>query len=71
MIECGYGKIINLSSTWCSSTDAGKGVYGIAKVAVSYMSAALSTEWAPLGAPVSDFITGHSLFVDGGWHAAG
>jgi len=124
MIDRGYGKIINLSSTWSSSTDLGKSVYGAAKAGVSYLTAALSTEWASLGvrvnaiaptstltestslafrenearaerlrsritlgrfaepsdlvgaalflaSPASDFISGHTLFVDGGWNAAG
>jgi 2-deoxy-D-gluconate 3-dehydrogenase len=124
MIDRGYGKIINLSSTWSASTDLGKSVYGAAKAGVSYLTAALSTEWAPLGvrvnaiaptatltestslafrenearaerlrsrikfgrfaepsdlvgaavflaSPASDFISGHTLFVDGGWHASG
>jgi 2-deoxy-D-gluconate 3-dehydrogenase len=124
MIDRGYGKIINLSSTWSASTDLGKSVYGLAKAGVSYLTAALSTEWAPFGvrvnaiaptatltestslafqenaaraerlrsriklgrfaepsdlvgaaiflaSPASDFITGHTLFVDGGWQAAG
>jgi 2-deoxy-D-gluconate 3-dehydrogenase len=123
MIERGYGKIINLSSTWSVSTDVGKSVYGAAKAGVSYLTAALSTEWAPMGvrvnaiaptstltestsrtfrenearvqrllshiklgrfaqpsdlvgaaiflaSPASDFVSGHTLFVDGGWHAA-
>jgi NAD(P)-dependent dehydrogenase (short-subunit alcohol dehydrogenase family) len=124
MIDRGYGKIINLSSTWSASTDLGKSVYGAAKAGVSYLTAGLSTEWAPLGvrvnaiaptstltestslafrenearverlrsriklgrfaepsdlvgaalflaSPASDFISGHTLFVDGGWHATG
>jgi NAD(P)-dependent dehydrogenase (short-subunit alcohol dehydrogenase family) len=123
MIERGYGKIINLSSTWSTSTDMGKSVYGVAKAGISYMTSALSTEWAPLGvrvnaiaptstltentarafrenevraqrllsrirlgrfaqpsdmvgaaiflaSPASDFVSGHTLYVDGGWHAA-
>ena len=124
MITRGYGKIINLSSTWSTSTDVGKSVYGLAKAAVSQLTASLSTEWAPLGvrvnaiaptatlsentiqaferdkaraerlrsrirlgrfaqpsdlvgaalflaSPASDFVTGHTLYVDGGWRAAG
>jgi 2-deoxy-D-gluconate 3-dehydrogenase len=123
MIEQGYGKIINMSSTWSESTDAGKVAYSAAKAAITRLTAGLSTEWAPLGVRVnalaptttltdftaramtasperaarllakirlgryaepadmvgpaiflasaaSDFVTGHTLFVDGGWHAA-
>jgi NAD(P)-dependent dehydrogenase (short-subunit alcohol dehydrogenase family) len=53
MIERGYGKIINVSSTWSVRTDMGKSVYGAAKAGVSYLTAALSTEWAPLGVRVN------------------
>ena len=53
MIERGYGKIINMSSTWSVMTDAGKSVYCAAKAAVSHLTAALSTEWAPLGIRVN------------------
>jgi 2-deoxy-D-gluconate 3-dehydrogenase len=120
MIERGYGKIINMSSTWSIATEAGKSVYCSAKAAISQLTAALSTEWAPLGVRVnalaptttmtesvkdmlsknpkraeylrsriklgqfakpsdlvgaaiylasgaSDFVTGHTLFVDGGF----
>src|SRR5215472_9896290 len=53
MIERGYGKIINLSSTWAVMTDDGKSVYGAAKAAVAHLTAALSTEWAPRGVRVN------------------
>jgi NAD(P)-dependent dehydrogenase (short-subunit alcohol dehydrogenase family) len=122
MIARGYGKIINLSSTWGSSSDAGKNIYCAAKAGISQLTAALATEWAvhgirvnaiaptttstdatrrnldanparavhllgriPLGryaspadlvgaalylaSPASDFVTGHTLPVDGGWLA--
>lgn len=123
MLARGYGKIINMSSTWSQSTEAGKAAYSAAKASVSQLTAALSTEWAPEGIRVnalaptttmtdftanvmrnnpqranemlsriklgrfaepedltgaavflaseaSDFITGQTLFVDGGWNGA-
>jgi NAD(P)-dependent dehydrogenase (short-subunit alcohol dehydrogenase family) len=53
MLERGYGKIINMSSTWAVATQAGKSVYCSAKAAISHLTAALSTEWAPLGVRVN------------------
>jgi NAD(P)-dependent dehydrogenase (short-subunit alcohol dehydrogenase family) len=58
MIERGYGKIINMSSTWSVATQAGKSVYCAAKAAVSHLTAALSTEWAPLGVRVNALAPG-------------
>jgi NAD(P)-dependent dehydrogenase (short-subunit alcohol dehydrogenase family) len=52
MVERGYGRIINLSSTWSVGTDAGKSVYCAAKAGVSHLTAALATEWGPLGVRV-------------------
>jgi len=53
MLERGYGKIVNLSSSWSAATDSGKSAYGSAKAAVRYLTAALSTEWAPRGVRVN------------------
>ena len=53
MIARGYGKIVNMSSAWSDATDAGKSAYCAAKAAVSHLTAALSTEWAPLGVRVN------------------
>jgi NAD(P)-dependent dehydrogenase (short-subunit alcohol dehydrogenase family) len=53
MVERGFGRIINLSSTWSVSTDAGKSVYCAAKAGISQLTAALATEWGPLGVRVS------------------
>jgi NAD(P)-dependent dehydrogenase (short-subunit alcohol dehydrogenase family) len=53
MLERGYGKIVNLSSSWSAATDAGKSAYGAAKAAVSHLTAQLSTEWAPRGVRVN------------------
>lgn len=121
MKENGYGKIINLSSTFSRSIIPGRSVYGGIKAGVSHLTEALASEWAPEGIRVnalaptavrtpsranllkgkvlekvlsriplgrlattedlitaaiylssaaSDFVTGHTLFVDGGWIAA-
>lgn len=53
MLERGYGKIINVSSTWAVATDEGKSAYGAAKAAISHLTAALSTEWSPRGVRVN------------------
>ena len=53
MLERGYGKIINMSSTWAVRSEPGKSVYGAAKAAISQLTAALSTEWAPRGVRVN------------------
>lgn len=122
MGERGYGKIINLSSTWSESVGLGKSVYATSKAGVSHLTRSLALEWAPRGVRVnaiaptltltptrrgilddperwrrvvgriplgrpgepsdlvgaalflaseaSDFVTGQTLFVDGGWNAA-
>jgi NAD(P)-dependent dehydrogenase (short-subunit alcohol dehydrogenase family) len=119
----GYGKVVNLSSTWASTVAPGRSVYCAAKAGLSHLTAALAVEWAPLGirvnavaptatrtpsregrfaaepglaesfrdriplgrlampadivgaasflaGPDSDFVTGHTLYVDGGWRFA-
>ncbi|MEX0698800.1 MAG: SDR family oxidoreductase [Acidimicrobiia bacterium] len=119
----GYGKIVNMSSTWATSAARGRSVYSTAKAGISQLTAALAVEWAPLGIRVnavapsatrtprvverhqddptasqfsidriplgrlaevedvvaatlflaskeSDFVTGHTLYVDGGWQHA-
>lgn len=122
MIDEGYGKIINLSSTYAESVRPGQSVYAIAKAGLSQLTRALAIEWAQYGVRVnalaptltdtptrhhivandrsrqrieaqiplgryglpqdligaalflaseaSDFITGQTIFVDGGWNAA-
>lgn len=120
MAEQGYGKIINVSSTWAATVAAGRSVYCSAKAGVNHLTSALGVEWAPLGvrvnaigptatvtptiemrfakdpqreeylrrriplgrlavpddmvgaalflaSPASDFVTGQTLYVDGGW----
>lgn len=121
MRDRGYGKIINLSSTFSRSIIRGRSVYGGIKAGVTHLTEALAMEWAPdgirvnalaptavltpsragllqgevlerilariplgrlatpedlagaavyLAGPASDFVTGQTLFVDGGWVAA-
>lgn len=121
MREQGYGKIINLGSTFSKSIVPGRSVYGGIKAGIDHLTEALAMEWAshgirvnalaptavntpsrqvilqspilekvlsriPLGrlatpedlmcaviylsSEASDFVTGQTLFVDGGWIAA-
>jgi 2-deoxy-D-gluconate 3-dehydrogenase len=120
MADSGYGKIVNIGSTWGATVGVNRSTYSAAKAGVHHLTAALATEWAPLGvrvnavaptitrtprvverfatnpereayatsriplgriaepadvtgavvflaSPASDFVTGHTLFVDGGW----
>jgi len=123
MAERRYGKIINLSSTYATSTGRGKSVYALAKAGVAHLTRSLAVEWAergvrvnaiapcltetpsrnyvfddaerltrtvgriPLGraarpsdlvgcaiflaSEASDFVTGQTIYVDGGWMASG
>jgi NAD(P)-dependent dehydrogenase (short-subunit alcohol dehydrogenase family) len=122
MADVGYGKIINLSSTWAFTVGNGRSSYCAAKAGLTHLTTALASEWAPLGVRVnaiapavtstpaaqkriasdpdreayllsripmgriatpddmvgaalflssnaSDFITGETILVDGGWRA--
>jgi 2-deoxy-D-gluconate 3-dehydrogenase len=53
MADNGYGKIINLASTYSESVAHGKSVYAIAKAGVAHLTRALAVEWAPLGVRVN------------------
>ena len=123
MAAAGYGKIVNLSSTWAVTVAPGRSAYCAAKAGLSHLTAALAQEWAehgirvnavaptatltpavmarnaahperdawfreriPLGrmatpedvtgtalflaSRASDFITGETILVDGGWRAS-
>jgi NAD(P)-dependent dehydrogenase (short-subunit alcohol dehydrogenase family) len=61
MLARGYGKIINLSSTWAVATDAGKSPYAAAKAGIRQLTAALSCEWAPQGVRVNALAPGSTL----------
>lgn len=122
MAERGYGKIINLSSTWAVTVGNGRSAYCAAKAGLGHLTTALACEWAPKGIRVnaiapavtstpeadkrikshpdreryllerlplgriatpddmvgpalflasrsSDFVTGETIMVDGGWRA--
>ena len=123
MADQGYGKIINLSSTWAFTYADGRSAYAAAKAGLTHLTTALGSEWAPLGirvnaiapgatktpavtsrmaenpereawlvsrtpigrlaepadmvgaamflaSPFSDFITGETILIDGGWRAS-
>ncbi|MBL6958619.1 MAG: SDR family oxidoreductase [Rhodospirillales bacterium] len=122
MRDQGYGKIINMSSTFSRATVPQRSVYAGVKAGISHLTEALALEWGPLGirvnalaptavrtpsreellqgaflesivsriplgriaetsdiapaaiylaSPASDFVTGQTLFVDGGFVAHG
>lgn len=121
MRDAGYGKIINMSSTFARTTAPARSVYAAIKAAVTHLTEALAVEWGadgirvnclaptavrtpsretylaqfgdritariPLGrvaetddligaaiylaSPASDFVTGHTMYVDGGFVAHG
>jgi NAD(P)-dependent dehydrogenase (short-subunit alcohol dehydrogenase family) len=123
MADVGYGKIVNLSSTWAFTVGDGRSSYCAAKAGLTHLTTALACEWATHGVRVnaiapaatrtpaaekrissdpereayvlsripmrrlatpddvvgaalflassaSDFITGETILVDGGWRAS-
>lgn len=121
MRDAGYGKVINMSSTFARTTAPARSVYSAIKAGVTHLTEALAVEWGeagirvnclaptavwtpsreayltkfgdritariPLGrfaqtddligasiylaSPASDFVTGHTMYVDGGFVAHG
>src|SRR5262249_17861678 len=53
MREHGYGKIINLSSTFSQSVFPGRSVYAGIKAGINHLTEALALEWAPHGIRVN------------------
>jgi NAD(P)-dependent dehydrogenase (short-subunit alcohol dehydrogenase family) len=53
MRDQGYGKIINLSSTFSKSIVPGRSVYAATKAGVDHLTRALATEWAAQGIRVN------------------
>jgi NAD(P)-dependent dehydrogenase (short-subunit alcohol dehydrogenase family) len=53
MSDQGYGKIINLGSTFSHSTIPGRAVYASLKAAISHLSESLAVEWAHHGIRVN------------------
>ena len=49
----GYGKIVNMSSTWAFTAAEGRSVYATAKGGLSRLTAALAVEWAQYGIRVN------------------
>ncbi|GBE13494.1 gluconate 5-dehydrogenase [bacterium BMS3Bbin14] len=56
MREHGYGKVINLSSTFSKSIVPGRSVYAGIKAGIDHLTEALAMEWAPHGIRVNALI---------------
>jgi NAD(P)-dependent dehydrogenase (short-subunit alcohol dehydrogenase family) len=53
MIEAGYGRIVNLSSTYAQIVAPGRAAYSTSKAALGHLTRALAVEWAPHGVTVN------------------
>lgn len=64
MADAGYGKIVNLGSTWAATVGLGRAVYGTAKAGVHHLTSCLAVEWAPLGIRVNAVAPGATMTAD-------
>ncbi len=53
MVECGYGRIINIGSVTCVSGYAGLGPYGASRGGVKQLTMSLADDWGKYGVTVN------------------